>query len=92
MQNYWNLYLSCKPKQLYGPVNYQNLQETSPCPFLFLDQTDAQRAENIFWEQPHPLSQGLDDRPNLYLKVWIRHCFVISFVYQWPAEFSTKCF
>ena len=30
MQNYWNLYLSCKPKQLYGPVDYRDFWETSP--------------------------------------------------------------
>ena len=29
-QNCWNLYLSCKPKQLYGPVNYRDFRETSP--------------------------------------------------------------
>ena len=34
-----------------------------PCPPLLLDQTEATRAENIFWENaPPPLSQGLDDR------------------------------
>ena len=27
---------------------------------------------------PSPLSQGLDDRPPPYLKVWIRHCSVTS--------------
>ena len=30
MQNYRNLYLACKPKQLYGPVNYRDFRETSP--------------------------------------------------------------
>ena len=36
------------------------------CPPLFLDQTEAQRAENIFfWRLPPPLSQGLDDPPSL---------------------------
>ena len=37
-------------------------------PPLCLDQTDARRAEKIFWETCHPpppLSQGLDDRPPL---------------------------
>ena len=29
-QNYWNLWLACKPKQLYGPVNYRDFRETSP--------------------------------------------------------------
>ena len=33
-------------------------------PPLFLDQNEARRAEKIFSEaRPHPLSQGLDDRP-----------------------------
>ena len=47
-------------------------------PLLFLGQTEAQRAEKIFW-RPHPhLSRGLDDRAApLYLKVWIRHCIII---------------
>ena len=34
-------------------------------PLLFLDQTEAQRAEKIFFRDhppPAPLSQGLDDR------------------------------
>ena len=42
---------------------------------LFLDQTEAQRAEKNFFETtppPHTLSQGLDDRAPHYLKVWIR--------------------
>ena len=33
-----------------------------PGPPLFLDQTEARRAENNFFEPP--LSQGLDDRPH----------------------------
>ena len=44
-----------------------------PGPPLFLDQTEARRAENNVFEPP-PLSQGLDDRPSTpYLKVWISH-------------------
>ena len=43
---------------------------------LILDQNGALRAENkFFWDCP-PLSQGLDDRPlpsPPYVKVWIRH-------------------
>ena len=35
-----------------------------PPPPLFLDQTEARRAEkNFFWDRGPPLSQGLDDRP-----------------------------
>ena len=42
-----------------------------PLPPLFLDQTEAQRAEKNFFETapppPTPLSQGLDDRAPPYL-------------------------
>ena len=43
---------------------------------LFLDQTEARRAEKIFLTPVPPplLSKGLDDRPPSYLKIWIRHC------------------
>ena len=53
----------------------------SPAPHLFLDQTEARRAEKNIWRPPPPpLSQGLDNRPPTtpYLKVWIRHCFVYN--------------
>ena len=47
-----------------------------PAP-LFLDQTEARRAEKIIilgeHPPPHPLCKGLDDRDPPYLKVWIRH-------------------
>ena len=42
-------------------------------PPLFLDQTEARRAENCLGRPDAPLSKGLDDRPPPYLKVWIRH-------------------
>ena len=50
-------------------------------PPLFLDQTEARRAEKVFFETaPPPLSQGLDDRPHLLSKVldpdW--YCLVSS--------------
>ena len=49
-----------------------------PPPPLFLDQTEAQRAEKeFFWRPGPPLSQGLNFHPPPpppYLKVWIRHC------------------
>ena len=50
-----------------------------PCPPLFLDQTEARRAEKNFLETPPPLPKGLDDFPPPYLKVWIPHCFVFPF-------------
>ena len=43
-----------------------------PRPALFLNQTEAWRAEIFFLEDRPPLSKGLDDRPPPYLKVWIR--------------------
>ena len=47
-----------------------------PAPPLFLDQTEAWRAEKkLFLDHP-PLFQGLDDPPPLYLKVWICHCAI----------------
>ena len=42
-------------------------------PLLFLDQTEARRAEKFFLETVSALSKGLDDRPHPYLKVWIPH-------------------
>ena len=34
MQNYWNLNLYCKRRQLTGPVNYRDFRETGPRPDL----------------------------------------------------------
>ena len=42
-------------------------------PLLFLDQTEARRAEKFFWRPLPALSKCLDDRPHPYLKVWIPH-------------------
>jgi len=46
-----------------------------PPPLLFLDQTEARRAEKKFFgDWAPPLSKGLDDRPlPPYLEDWIRH-------------------
>ena len=45
-------------------------------PTLFLDQTEAQKAEKIIL-RPRPYLRGLDNRcpppPSPYRKVWIRH-------------------
>ena len=43
----------------------------APTP-LFLDQNEARIAEKSFESAP-PLSQGLDEPPPPYLKVWIHH-------------------
>ena len=42
---------------------------------LFLDQTEARRAEKNFFGDRPPLPEGLDDRlpPPHYLKVWVHH-------------------
>ena len=57
-------------------------------PVLFLDQTEARRAENILWRPPPLLSQGLDHRappppPPPFplsegLDRTIRHCIIYS--------------
>ena len=41
-------------------------------PLLFLDQTEARKAENFFGRPPPALSKGLDVLAPPYLKVWIR--------------------
>ena len=50
---------------------------------LFLDQNEAQRAEKKIFEAPPPLSQGLDDLPPPYLKVWICQCIPIRKKMLW---------
>ena len=42
----------------------------APTP-LFLDQNEARRADKKNFESAPPLSQGLDEPPPPYLKVWI---------------------
>ena len=42
-------------------------------PLLFLDQTEAQRAEKIFFGDPPPYQRFWMTAPP-YLKVWMRHC------------------
>ena len=51
----------------------------SPFPRLFLDPTEAQKAEKKFFENWVPLISGCGWQPTAptpYLKVWIRHCQV----------------
>ena len=43
-------------------------------PPLFLDQTEAQRAEQIFFGDCPPLPGRPPPPPPPYLKVWIWHC------------------
>ena len=51
-----------------------------PPPPLFLDQTEARMAENIFWRPPPPFLRVLMNTPppspRRYVKVWIRHCLL----------------
>ena len=53
-----------------------------PAPPYFQTKRRPEGRKQIFWRPPFappppPLSQGLDDRAPLYLKVWIRHCHCI---------------
>ena len=56
---------------------------------LFLDQTEAQRAEKIFLIPP-PLSQGLDDRAPPYLKVLIRYWISRAIFRKTSTEMGVK--
>ena len=64
-----------------------------PSPFLlFLDQTEARRAQKKFFLRLPPLSQGLDDRPP-YLKVCIRQCHPGStHIFQFPLSVKNRRF
>ena len=75
-----------------------------PPPPLFLDQTEAQRAEKYFWRPgpspsskrewstsfPLALSQDLNDRAPTYLKVWIRHWSVSPVRDSWSTPVVWK--
>ena len=65
-------------------IHGRGLGDPGPSP-LFLDQTEARRAENKFLETGPPLSKGLDDRPAPYFVVCIRH-WISLFVGQFCAE------
>ena len=73
--------LSASPGHLLGgsltvcTSRQWGIQGRPPSP-IYLDQTEARRAEKIFWRPGPPLSQDLDDRhhPPPYLKVWNGHC------------------
>ena len=58
---------------------------------LFLDQTEAQRAERkTFRDASPPLSQGLDDLAPPFLKVWICHCIQLHAVSYMPLHITRK--
>ena len=59
-----------------------------PSPPLILDQTEAQRAEKIFFEtapRPPYVRVWITGHPP-YLKVWIRHCVHISYPLKLTCE------
>ena len=77
-----------KHSSLYGSGGSRGGPRGTQAPPLFLDQTEARRAEkNIFGDAPSPLSQGLDDQGPPYLKVWIRTVWGTS-VEQMPFTSS----
>ena len=65
-------------KQPFQSIKRGNCQwplQGRACPLLFLDQTEAQRAQKmLFWDCPPPLISG-SGWPGLplYLKAWIHH-------------------
>ena len=60
-------------------------------PPSFVDQIKVRRADNktIVKPPPSPLSQGLDDPPPPYLKVWTRH-WKITFYYQSESNAASE--
>ena len=65
-----------------------DLGEGTLCPLLFLDQTEAQRAQKIFLGGTGPpLSKVLDDPPP-HLKVWICHCYWFTYK-EWSWKLKT---
>ena len=52
-----------------------------PPPIFFLDQTEARRAENIFFGDPHLLSKGLDNPPppNNFISLETQHMSSLRF-------------
>ena len=68
--------------------------DTGEAPPLFLDQTEARRAQKrFFWRPPPPPPPP----PPLFLKVWIRHCIISNYPFQPSsslpirASFCTFC-
>ena len=68
--------------------------DTGEAPPLFLDQTEARRAQKRFFGD-RPLSPP--PPPPLFLKVWIRHCIISNYPFQPSsnlpirASFCTFC-
>ena len=77
---------------IYGSLSGGSREGTlrARAPTLFLDHTEARRAEEDFFDTvpAAPLSPGLDDRPSPpppHLRVWIRHC-----LFSWPRDRSVS--
>ena len=62
----------------------------SPASRLFLDQTEARRAEKFFWDYPPYLRVWMTPLPP-YRKVWIRHCGVRLVYYTAVFSVVTQC-
>ena len=52
-------------RELYSTEEYQGVGLGGAAPPLFLDKTEAWRAEKVFWRLGSPLSKCLDDRDPL---------------------------
>ena len=74
----WAIAIPCK-QSLHFSGGFRGGARGTRAPLLFLDQTEARRAEKSFLEtSPLPLSKGLDDHPPPpYLKVWLRYCIFV---------------
>ena len=59
-------------------VSYELQWRIQGRPPLFLDQTEARRAEKRFFGDRRPPSPP----PRLFLKVWIRHCIISNYPFQ----------
>ena len=61
-------------------------------PPLFLDQTEARRAEKNLLDTAPPFSLGLDDQPPLpYLRVWIRYCMFTLIPNSFSCRLEQRC-
>ena len=78
----WAIAIPCK-QSLHFSGGFRGGARGTRVPLLFLDQTEARRAEKSFLEtSPPPPSKGLGGPPPPpppppYLKVWLRYCIFV---------------